>query len=710
LSLAAVAITVCARLLLSDEMGDLPFALFVLPVLFAAWHGGLGGGLLATFVSAAAGWYLFVSPEYVLLKGTSTDFVRIALFAGIGISISVVASRLLRSLTEARRIETRFESTFENAAVGMSHVATNGRFLRANQRLCEITGYSRDELLQMTFGDITHPDDLEPDWALARSLLSGERARYSMEKRYRRKDGIMVWVNLTVSLLRDDAGAPEHFISVVEDITARRRAEEGMRQQARMLDLSHEPILARELNGIITFWNRGAEMLYGWSRDEALGRDRDALLKTVYPIPASGVLKQLERSGSWAGEIIHITRHGRQVIVESRQELVQGISTAMLVLETNHDVTERKRAEEAMHLNLKQLEATFEGMVEPALLAGPDWNVIAINSAYLALFDFEKPPKTRDELEGDFEFANPDGSPLAPDETPLVRAMRGEVVRDVEMIGRNLRTGKSVHLLSGSAPIRNEEGDIAAVIITQHDITERIRAEQALQRSNHVLRQFAYAAAHDLQEPLRNVAVCSELLAREYAGTLDAEAKYLLETNVEGAQRMHRMVKDLLEYTKVIDGVAAAPPLTDPAGALARAQANLDQMIRDTGASFTNDPLPAVRIHEIHLIQLFQNLISNSIKYRKPHEPPRIHIGADRQLNECTFSVRDNGIGFDPANSAQIFGLFKRLHNRRDYPGTGIGLAICSRIVEHYSGRIWAESSPGNGAAFFFALPVDGRH
>lgn len=213
-----------------------------------------------------------------------------------------------------------------------------------------------------------------------------------------------------------------------------------------------------------------------------------------------------------------------------------------------------------------------------------------------------------------------------------------------------------------------------------------------------------------MQEPLRNVAISSELLERKYAAQLDANGARLLTTNVESARRMHRMVKDLLDYTKATEAAEFIPDIVDATAALSKALENVNESVKATDAQIMHDPLPRIRIHEAHLIQLFQNLISNSLKYRKQNEIPRVHITARRNGCEWVFTVRDNGIGFDPAHSARIFGLFKRLHGQHNYPGTGIGLAICARIVEHYGGRIWADAVPDHGAAFHFSLPADGTH
>lgn len=232
-----------------------------------------------------------------------------------------------------------------------------------------------------------------------------------------------------------------------------------------------------------------------------------------------------------------------------------------------------------------------------------------------------------------------------------------------------------------------------------------IESNRALRRANEDLNQFAYSASHDLQEPLRMVSIYSQLLKRRYAGRLDAQADEFIGYTVRGAQRMEMLVRDLLAYTRAADVGEEEGGLVDCNTILERTLANLQAAIADAEAVVTTTALPVVRAHEVHLMQLFQNLISNAIKYRS-ERTPRIDVSAVRQEDEWVFSVRDNGIGIDPRYGRQIFGIFKRLHGAGRYPGTGIGLAICQKIVERYGGRIWVESEVGSGSTFYFTLPV----
>jgi signal transduction histidine kinase len=236
---------------------------------------------------------------------------------------------------------------------------------------------------------------------------------------------------------------------------------------------------------------------------------------------------------------------------------------------------------------------------------------------------------------------------------------------------------------------------------------ERIRTEEAntaLRRANADLEQFAYSASHDLREPLRMVSVYTDVLKRKYGQKLDADADQYIGYAVEGAQRMERLINDLLAYTQVSTVSNDSIVVVDAEECLQSALSILRRTIDESNASIAHDSLPQVRMHRIHLEQLFQNLIGNAIKYRS-NNPPQIRIRAERRAAECLFSVEDNGIGIDPQYRGQIFGIFKRLHSPTEYPGTGIGLAICQKIVHRYGGRIWVESELGHGANFFFTVP-----
>ncbi len=229
-----------------------------------------------------------------------------------------------------------------------------------------------------------------------------------------------------------------------------------------------------------------------------------------------------------------------------------------------------------------------------------------------------------------------------------------------------------------------------------------------LARSNSELQQFAYVASHDLQEPLRMVASFTQLLAKRYGDKLDDDAREFIHYAVDGATRMQSLISDLLNYSRV--GTQGKPLVpTDCEALFKRVLGSLQIAIKESGAIIVNDPLPMVMADEQQLGQLFQNLLSNAIKFHGA-DPPRIRISTERNGNEWKISVRDNGIGISQEHFHRIFIIFQRLHTRTEYPGTGIGLAICKKIVERHGGRIWIEPSPGGGSTFFFTIPAAEDH
>jgi len=248
-----------------------------------------------------------------------------------------------------------------------------------------------------------------------------------------------------------------------------------------------------------------------------------------------------------------------------------------------------------------------------------------------------------------------------------------------------------------------EFSDISAFKQTQEELAKRT---EELAHSNRELEQFAYVASHDLQEPLRMVASYTQLLARRYKDKLDADANEFIHYAVDGATRMQALIIDLLTLSRV--GTHGKPiELCESKVALDRALANLRLAIEESGASVTCDSMPMLTADVSQLTQLFQNLVGNALKFRGEMSPV-VHVGVEKKEHEWQFSVRDNGIGIAPEFFERIFVIFQRLHGKHEYPGTGIGLSVCKKIVERHSGKIWIESAPGKGTTFYFTLPMDG--
>jgi light-regulated signal transduction histidine kinase (bacteriophytochrome) len=247
------------------------------------------------------------------------------------------------------------------------------------------------------------------------------------------------------------------------------------------------------------------------------------------------------------------------------------------------------------------------------------------------------------------------------------------------------------------------EGEIGSVGVTR-DITELKEYQRKLEESNRRLEQFAYVASHDLQEPLRMVSNYLQLIESRYADELDEDGHEFIEFAVDGADRMREMIEGLLAYSR-IDTEARSPELTDAEAVVENVLRDLALRIRETDAHVDVGSLPTVHADPNQLEQVFQNLLSNAIKYRG-EEPPRIDIWAERDAGEWVVHVADNGIGMDPGHTDRIFEVFHRLHTHEEYPGTGIGLALCRKIIGRHGGDIWVESEPGEGSTFHFTIPI----
>ena len=287
----------------------------------------------------------------------------------------------------------------------------------------------------------------------------------------------------------------------------------------------------------------------------------------------------------------------------------------------------------------------------------------------------------------------------------------GHGINQLETVRRR-KDGTDIQVAITISPIADERGNLIGSSVLAYDIGERKQREielaqksKELARSNQDLQQFAYLASHDLQEPLRMVSSYTQLLGKRYKGKLDADADEFIDFALDGANRMQRLIRDLLEYSRV--GAKDTPKeATNGNEILQNVMDNLSSLIQESRAEIIIDDLPTIKVNPTMLSQLFQNLIGNALKFRS-ERPPNIHVSAKKEYDHWEFSVQDNGIGIPIDQQGRIFDIFQRLHSRTEYSGTGIGLAICKKIVERHGGKIWVESKPGGGSNFKFTFPVD---
>ncbi len=368
-------------------------------------------------------------------------------------------------------------------------------------------------------------------------------------------------------------------------------------------------------------------------------------------------------------------------------------------------ITESKAADLVAQEATRYAESIVETVREPLLVLDANLKIILANGNFYNTFNVTPGETIGSYIYdlGNKQWDVPKLRELLEDILPKKEAFDGfEVAHKFRDIGQKI-------MLLNARQIYRKDINSKIILLAIEDITQRKQIDTTLmgaitdlERSNKDLEQFAYVASHDLQEPLRMVSNYTQLLAKHYEGRLDEKAKKFMDYAVDGAIRMQGLINDLLTYSRI--GTQSKPlENTDTHALLGEAIRNLSAMIEEKRAIITNDDLPTVRADASQLMQVFINLISNAIKFQGENTP-HIHVSAQDKGREWVFSIRDNGIGIEKQYADRIFVIFQRLHTRQEYPGTGIGLALCKRIVERHGGRIWFESEPDKGSTFFFTL------
>ena len=364
-------------------------------------------------------------------------------------------------------------------------------------------------------------------------------------------------------------------------------------------------------------------------------------------------------------------------------------------------MNDANKLEETLLDSEKGWQLTFDAISDLVTILDTDHHVVKVNKAMA-----ERLNKSPNECRGATCYEVVHHSEDPPENCPHSQVLEDGLLHHSELYEENL----GGYFIVTASPIKDDDGNLVGSIHIAHDITKRKQIEdkiekrtEELARSNKELEQFAYVSSHDLKEPLRMITSFLQLLDRRYSNELDQDANEFIGYAVDGAKRMDNMINDLLEYSRIGNKERKFEYLQSEK-ILETAKMNLKQSIKDSNANITHDPLPLIHANEPMMIQLFQNIIGNAIKYRG-RENPRIHISADNGDDEYIFSVKDNGIGIDKKHLDRIFTIFQRLHSRDEYDGTGIGLAISKRIIQKHRGKIWVKSKPGKGSTFYFTIP-----
>jgi PAS domain S-box-containing protein len=458
--------------------------------------------------------------------------------------------------------------------------------------------------------------------------------------------------------------------------------------------------------GLVISWNAGAQRIKGYTEAEIIGRSFACFfsVENIERGRPQEILRLAAANGRHAEQSIRTRQDGSRFLAGITITALRDPAGNLLgYSELSHDLTSSVAS-----------EAKYRGLLE----AAPDAMVVVNEDEKIELLNLQAENQfgyPRDELvgqplkniipQGFAERLVADGARTAAD------ALAQQIGTGIELLGRR-KDGNEFPIEIMLSPLKGPDGVLVTAAI--RNISERKKSEahllktvEELKRSNDELEHFAYVASHDLQEPLRMVASYTQLLAKRYKGRLDSDADEFIAFAVDGSTRMQGLIRDLLAYSRAGSGGSAARE-TNSGGALKSALTNLRAAIEESAAVVTHDDLPTITTDHAQLAQVFQNLVGNAIKYRSA-AVPHIHVCAAKDGDEqWTFSVRDNGMGIDQQYFDKIFVLFQRLHGRQEFEGTGIGLAICKKILERLGGRIWVESQPGKGSAFHFTLPQSG--
>lgn len=466
-----------------------------------------------------------------------------------------------------------------------------------------------------------------------------------------------------------------------------------------------DSVLVIDMDNIILRWNPQAEITFGWKKDEVVGKP---LYQFIVPKRnKAAYIKEMQQFFLGKGQILFNKTVEMEAVDKNGVEFPVSLSISPVMMEGKYmfigflrNVTEQKKAEK----KIKQLAAIVESSDDAIISQSLDGTILSWNNAAEVIYGYSaeeaigKPISITSPAENDSVLA------LIPH-----RLQQGEQVINME-IPKVKKNNQRIYVSLTASPIKDNGGNIIAISLISRDITrnkqiinEMGRITEELQRSNAELEQFAYVASHDLQEPLRMVTSYLQLLEKRYADQLDKDAFEFISYAVDGSKRMRNLIHSLLEYSRInrikpFEWIDLKELMSD-------VLINLNTSIEENNAVIKVNELPDIYGDYVLVNQLFQNLISNALKFRSD-ETPEIIISGQKLKDEFLFSIKDNGIGFQKQYSEKVFVIFQRLHSKEKYPGTGMGLAICKKIVERHGGKIWVESDPGKGSIFYFTIKM----
>ena len=666
-------------------------------------------------IAAASGRY---EAKSMRVRKDGSRFLASVIFTALRDSAGTLQgfSEFSHDLSESKESGAKYQALLEAAPDAMVVVNQAGEIVLVNVQAEKQFGYSRNELVGQKVKNVIpegFAERLIADGARSAAEALAQQIGTGIELIARRKDGSEFPIEIMLSPLKSAEGIL--VTAAIRDISVRKEAETHLAQMEGryrgLLEAAPDAMVVVNQAGEIVLVNVQAEKQFGYSRNELVGQK----VKNVIPegfaerLIADGARSAAEALAQQIGtgiELIARRKDGSEFPIEIMLSPLKS-AEGILVTAAIRDISVRKEAE----THLAQMEGRYRGLLE----AAPDAMVVVNQAGEIVLVNVQAEKQfgySRNELVGQkVKNVIPEGFAerlIADGARSAAEALAQQIGTGIELIARR-KDGSEFPIEIMLSPLESAEGILVTAAI--RDISERKESEQhlvktvgELKRSNDELQQFAYVSSHDLQEPLRMVASYTQLLAKRYNGRLDSDADEFIAFAVDGCNRMQGLIRDLLAYSRAgTNGTAFCEVSAEDA--LQGALTNLRMTIEQSGAVVSHDSLPTIETDETQLTQVFQNLVGNAIKYRST-EVPRVHVSATKNGdNEWIFSVGDNGLGIAPQYFERIFIIFQRLHGRDEFEGTGIGLAICKKVLERLGGRIWVESQPGTGSTFYFALP-----
>lgn len=560
----------------------------------------------------------------------------------------------------------------------------------ANAAARAMLGYRGEELRGASV-EMLLPERLRGTAMIGRRLRGVARRRQgslasSFDVTVRHRDGHDFPVQATMGWAEVDGSTLALF--KLRRIAERDRIE-AIQRLAAVVQSSPDAILTKDLDGIITSWNPGAERIYGYSAAEAIGRSVSMLMDAERVHEMDDIIEEIKRGRAIESlETVRIGKGGRVRQVSVSVSPLRDADGAVVGAATvARDITEAKRADE-------RVRALLESAPDAVVVIDESGRIVLINRKTEEVFGYSREALLGEPVQSLMPEWRRGEQPAYLDAVALTDSGS----QAFERVARRA-DGSELPTEITYSPLRTDDGWLVYASI--RDITERKAIEEELRRSNHDLEQFAYVASHDLSEPLRVIAGFVDLLARRYRGRLDEDADRFIGFTVAGVERMQALIDDLLAYSRAGRATVHAREV-DAAEVVNDVLWCLQPQIKERGVTVEVAQLPKVQAEKALLRQIFQNLISNAIKF-SDSEHPVVHIGAARERGGWRFEVRDNGPGVDPRYAERVFEMFQRLHGR-DIPGSGMGLAIVKRLAERHGGRVWVTAAEPRGSVFHFTL------